>query len=434
MRQEVLVRGLMMAGLFALQSAHAQTTIPVPQLLDPANRVAQVEKDLEAIRGLTFRHSVPVAKQTPEDLARYLDQELAKEMPEALSENFDRLVKRLGLYRGPELGNLRDTMRMVMTSQVAAYYDAETERIWVLNGGGNEQEEGLVYAHELYHAMQDQYFDLQAYMPQGSELDADQVLARTAVVEGEATYIHTMWVLRNATRSLPPRALLSPLIQMQANLSLEQLRGMIGEGGGGAAAGMDDVPAFILETLMGNYMKGAAFVFAVQEKGWPEVEKLYREYPPRSTEQILHPEKWFARESATSITWPDFGKERVLRDWELIDEDVLGEIQWRIIFKAQGQADGEAAAAGWDGDRYAVFGRKGSDDTLMLLRTAWDTEQEATQFVAAYRRALAVKYEGRDEPVSIEQQGTDVFIVEGGRKTDLDALLKLVKQSKKQRG
>lgn len=430
MRQEVFVRGLMTAALVAAQLAHAQTTIPAPQALDPAAYIATVEQDLTAIRGLAFKHAVPIARQTPEELGRYMDKEMAREMPEALSANFDKLVKRLGLYRGPELGNLRDTMRMVMTSQVAAYYDPETERIWVLStGGGSAQEEGLVYAHELYHALQDQYFDLQAYMPEHDQLDADQVLARTAVVEGEATYIHTMWVLRSALNSTPPRMLVAPAIQMQANLSVEQLREMAGN-----AADMDEVPPFILETLMGNYMKGAAFVFAIQEKGWPEVEKLYKEYPPQSTEQILHPEKWFAREGASSITWTDLGTQRQLRDWELIDDDVMGEIQWRIVFKAQDQADGEAAAAGWDGDRYAVFKRKGSDDTLMLLRTAWDSEAEATQFVDAYRRALAVKYAGADEPVAIEQQGVDVFVVEGGRKADLEAMMKLVKQSKKQRG
>ncbi|HXR50990.1 MAG TPA: hypothetical protein VN762_02540, partial [Steroidobacteraceae bacterium] len=84
-------------------------------------------------------------------------------------------------------------------------------------------------------------------------------------------------------------------------------------------------------------------------------------------------------------------------------------------------------------DRYAVFKRKGSDETLLLLRTAWDSEAEARQFTEIYRRALAVKYEGASDPVSVEQQGADVFIVEGGRKADLAALMKVVRQSKKTR-
>lgn len=428
MRQEVLVRGLLTAGLLAAQSALAQVPIPVPQPVDPAQFVARIEKDVEAIRGLSFKHPVPIALQTPEDLGHYLDEQMRDVVPEALDAHFGKLVQRLGLYRGPELGNLRDTMRMVMTSQVAAYYDADTQRIFVLAEPGNELEQGLVYAHELYHALQDQYFDLQAFAPEGDSMDADQQLARAAVVEGEATYLHTLWVVRNSTGINPPRALLAPVIQMQANLRVADLREMVGAEGG-AASSVDDVPPFILETLMGNYMKGAAFVFAVQEKGWPEVEKLYREYPPRSTEQILHPEKWFAREGATAIAWPDFADVRALRDWELLDDDTLGEFQWRIIFDVQEQPDGHDAAAGWDGDRYAVFKRKGSDETLLLLRTAWDSEQDAGQFAAAYQRLLAVKYEGGAEPVAVEQRGKDVFIVEGGRKADLDSLMGVVRRS-----
>ncbi len=83
-------------------------------------------------------------------------------------------------------------------------------------------------------------------------------------------------------------------------------------------------------------MKGAAFVFAVQEKGWSAVERLYREYPPQSTEQILHPEKWVARENPSIITWTDIKKQKALKDWELLDDDVIGEIQWRIIFNENG--------------------------------------------------------------------------------------------------
>ncbi len=79
-----------------------------------------------------------------------------------------------------------------------------------------------------------------------------------------------------------------------------------------------------------GYLKGMGFAF-VQEQGWPMVEKLYREYLPQSTEHVLHPEKWLAREAAISkIDWVDLGKVAELRDWELLDSDVLGEFRWRV--------------------------------------------------------------------------------------------------------
>ncbi|MEO8313530.1 MAG: hypothetical protein ABI645_01935, partial [Pseudomonadota bacterium] len=344
-----------------------------------------------------------------------------------------KIVRRLGLYRGPEIKDYRSMMRAVMTSQVAAYYDTDTKRVYLLSEGDNSLEQGVIYSHELYHALQDQYFDLNAFMSEKLKLNSDQEMARNALVEGEATYIHTLWGIRQMMGGTVPRVLIGPAIQMQASLSVGELREMVG-GSAEDAAALDSIPPFILEEMLGSYLKGAAFVFAVQEKGWGEVEKLYKEYPPQSTEQILHPEKWAAHENPATFAWPDLGKESALKDWELLDDDVVGEIQWRIIFNEHGlKADSTPAAAGWDGDRYAVFKRKGSGETLLLLRTSWDSEGDAAQFAEAYGRLLAVKYKDSGDPVLVQQQGTEVLIVEGGKKGDLDALMKIVKQAKKAR-
>jgi hypothetical protein len=187
--------------------------------------------------------------------------------------------------------------------------------------------------------------------------------------------------------------------------------------------------------MLAVYLKGLGFVFAVHEQGWPAVEKLYAEYPAQSTEQILHPEKWLVHEAPVTFAWPRFEKVAALRDWELLDDDVLGEFQWRIVFKEQGlEAKAESAAAGWGGDRYAVFKRKDSNATLLLLRTSWDSEKEAGEFADAYRRVQAFKYADAPVPVRVSQKGVDVFIVEGGDESEIDSLLKVVKKVKPARG
>jgi hypothetical protein len=115
----------------------------------------------------------------------------------------------------------------------------------------------------------------------------------------------------------------------------------------------------------------------------------------------------------------------------LLDDDVLGEFQWRIVFKEQGLAsEAESAAAGWGGDRYAVFKRKDSEATLLLLRTRWDSEKEASEFADAYRRVLAVKYADAPVPTRLLQKDVDVYVVEGGEEGDSDALLKIVTRVK----
>jgi hypothetical protein len=417
-----------------LACAAAQAAAPAAQPADPLATAARIQREVADLRGLPFKQPVTMEKQTAQGLGLLMDKEMAEAVPAAISAHFDKIVRRLGLYRGPEIKDYKSLMRTVITSQVAAYYDPDTKRVYLLSEGDSSLEQGVIMSHELYHALQDQYFDLNDYMSEKLKLNSDQEMARNALVEGEATYIHTLWGIRQMMNgTMPPRAVIAPAIQMQANLSMSDLRQMVGVSPEDAAE-LDAVPPFILEVMMGNYLKGAGFVFAVHEQGWAAVEKLYKEYPPQSTEQILHPEKWVARENPAMFTWADLGKERALRDWELLDDDVVGEIQWRIIFKEHGlNTEADAAAAGWDGDRYAILKRKGSDETLLLLRSSWDSEAEATQFADAYRRLLAVKYEKSADPVLVEQQGQEVFIVEGGRKVDHETLMKIVRQSKKSR-
>ena len=211
----------------------------------------------------------------------------------------------------------------------------------------------------------------------------------------------SLWMMQKMAGKPPTRELMEKVISMQANMGVDQLREALKQPEVAKAVGSDmqtavdatdKIPSFIMDSMMAVYLKGAGFVFAVHEQGWPAVEKLYTEYPPQSTEHILHPEKWLAREAPTAFKWPPFEKVAVLKDWELLDDDVLGEFQWRSVFKEQGlAAEAESMAAGWGGDRYAVFKRKDSEATLLLLRTRWDSEKEAKEFADAYRTCAGIQ-------------------------------------------
>jgi hypothetical protein len=175
----------------------------------------------------------------------------------------------------------------------------------------------------------------------------------------------------------------------------------------------------MIETLLGAYLKGMAFVHTVAGQGWEAVGSLYTD-PPRSTEQILHPEKWGQRDNPVAIDFPDLALEPDLAGWTVLESNVIGEFQWRVIFNEFGlNALGIAAAAGWDGDRFAVLER--NEDLLLLLYTTWDSEADAEEFAAAYGQLLPVKYPAGDEPTLVDVRGVDVLIVEGG---DADQLPK----------
>jgi hypothetical protein len=187
---------------------------------------------------------------------------------------------------------------------------------------------------------------------------------------------------------------------------------------------MEHIPAFMMETMIGVYLKGMGFVHQVVKSDWSEASRLYSD-PPRSTEQILHPEKWRNGDDPVTIDFPDFSDADLLSDWTMLDSNVVGEFQLRIIFNEFDMASRSAEiAAGWDGDRFAVFER--DEDLLLLWFTTWDSSAEADEFAQSYRQLLATKYAGQDEATAVEVRGSDVLIVEGGAAEETDSIIELL--------
>jgi len=108
-----------------------------------------------------------------------------------------------------------------------------------------------------------------------------------------------------------------------------------------------------------------------------------------------------------------------------VGRNVLGEMQLGVMLRKHG---GKAAAAGWDGDRYAVF--EGPDTKLGLVwLSTWDSEDDAREFFkgyVSYQTAKVGHLGGPPTPISdsvwrnlddhlyvVQRRGCDVAVVEG---------------------
>ncbi len=394
------------------------------QAEDLATRVKAVQSRLETLRGVKFRNDVKVATQSQKEFGDYLDRMFDMQVPEHLQANYGKIVKALGLYRGPDIANVRSLVKLVMQSQAAAYYDPDKGTFFVVMQQLPEQMRDAVYAHELYHGLQDQYHDLRGYLlhQTAAGLNDDELLARQAVVEGEATYAMTLLTMKSMFGAVPERPVLQLAIRMQSQMGVSQLLQMLKSGAlpvsqndelKNAVAKMDEIPAFMLETMIGAYLKGMGFVFEIQGHGWDKVDELYRR-PPVSTEQILHPEKWLADERPETYHWPNLAENELLADWRLLETNTLGELQWRIVFSEQGlESRSVAAAAGWNGDTFAILEHKTSGKLLVLAYTSWDTSADAEEFADAYTEVLAIMHGGKPGFGKVLQKETDVLVVNG---------------------
>jgi hypothetical protein len=113
------------------------------------------------------------------------------------------------------------------------------------------------------------------------------------------------------------------------------------------------------------------------------VDKMYAS-PPRSTEQVLHPEKYLAGELPRPVADP---KPPV--GYTLATSDTLGEHAASILFARclEDRGAAERAAAGWAGDRYGVF--VGPERRLAVAWiSAWDSERDAEEAEAALKKGV----------------------------------------------
>jgi hypothetical protein len=208
-----------------------------------------------------------------------------------------------------------------------------------------------------------------------------------------------------------------------------------------AMGAMDQIPRYILEPLMGAYVKGAVFCLEVgQAGGWEALDAAYGDLP-ESTEQILHPELYTAerRDAPTPMALPAFAS---LRGREQLDGATHGELLLGVMLANQGLDNDtvQHAAAGWDGDVYHAYDIDG--DTLIVLATTWDTAADAYEFQEAYAEGLASKYAGfrpEDDDLAVADlryacgddlghgalvlRGHEVFAVEGGSAELVDSLV-----------
>jgi hypothetical protein len=144
---------------------------------------------------------------------------------------------------------------------------------------------------------------------------------------------------------------------------------------------LDKAPLAVREVMLFPYRDGFAFVAALRRhKPWRAVDAAFKR-PPRSTEQILHPEKYLHDEKPVPVTAATLPS---LPDYAIAHQTVWGELGFELFLRAHGISDDVAAAAasGWGGDRAIVLAKAGDSrpaHAVGLIRLAWDTEIDAME-------------------------------------------------------
>jgi hypothetical protein len=329
-----------------------------------AHLVDSLMPAVEQSTGLRFKRRPESVLRSRDEVRSFVRAKLAQEMPPERFLQLTRAYTLLGLL--PDSLDLRAVMEDMLSQQIAGYYDPDSATLYGVVGA-----EGpvlrLTVAHELVHALQDQYMPLDSILKDKSS--NDRSAAAQAILEGQANYASIV-MLQGAE-----------IAQSRAFWDEFRKTGDQMLSGGG----MGGTPAVLREGLLFPYLAGAEFMLWWGQSPFRDTLP-YGPRMPRSTEQIMHPERYERGDNPLNVRFTD----SVPGSYE----DVLGEFDIRLLMQelTGRKASDAALPLGWGGDRFRLD--EGNGGPALVWISLWDEPRHRDWFESA----TAAKFRARAKP------------------------------------
>jgi hypothetical protein len=316
-----------------------------------------------------------------------------KEIADVLGTDDLKGLSRLAVAGGmlPEGTDLASLAVSFTAATAGATYSPLDKQVLLVTERGGFRDTGLL-THEFVHALQDQHFDLLRMMlARPFSFDGEEAVF--ALVEGDAVSVQRRVEQPDAwaRKSLDD-------VAREEDGRFDSYRKGIGA----------FFPPLLTETFIFRYRDGLRFVEAMRRaRPVVNVDDVFRR-PPRSSEQVLHPEKYLANESPRDV---ELGVEEFAEEgWRLTATTPLGEVGVRgLLMAGVHEEEAKRAAAGWGGDRSFLFERD-AHAPLFVWKSVWDTGRDAQEFFRAYNTML----QQRAAPVASQANESERVWREGG--------------------
>ena len=347
-----------------------------------AREVAEAVPKIEAAVGLKYKTPPRIEERSKDQVREFLEKQFNESDPATELAGEQSALRVLGLI--PDTMQLRPFLLELLSEQIVGYYDPGTKVLYVVKGA-DPTVASMIVTHELVHALQDQYVNLDSI--QKLHGDGDRAAAAHAVIEGQAQYEQLRIVFNNDLGAIPG--------------GWDGIRESIRKNSAQMPR-FSRAPLFIQETLIFPYLSGADFVKRLAEVS-PGTQPFAR--MPESTEQIMHPRAYESDppDHPTTVTLPAIHNATKLYD------DVFGEFGARLFLfnHLHDQAAAVRGANGWDGDRLTVV-RTAKGEGIVWF-TLWDTAVDAGEFADLVKSTITHRFGNQREaaiPGGTEYTGT----------------------------
>ncbi len=341
---------------------------------------------VEELRGLKWKHAVPVGINTPAEFLEFAVVAVREEMGIERLAATSTFFELLGVLEHGQ--DFEQTMYNMLEAGVGGYFDPKADKFFMISTFNNGGMAEFIMAHELGHALDHQYHDLNDIFEQSAG-NSDREFATRCVVEGSASAVGNAYLIQGIQKGW-----LKGDDLMDADMMTKMMEGM------------GEVPIFMMVNLSLPYLDGTTFMVRQKSSNLiaammmqPTEEDLLRTFtaPPQSSEQIFHPEKYWDPQqfdAPVAIVLED-SSAALGEGWSLALTDTLGELGCAMLTMKKlpttmGVSMGVASmvsesSSGWGGDTCQTYVHA-DGRALMRWATVWDTEKDAAEFAIALRQ------------------------------------------------
>ncbi len=367
------------SALLAQQAATAPAPAEQPKVNNAEFAAAadEVLQQVSQITGLKLLTPLKKTLRSREEIRAYVIREMNEEKNPAERYAETKSAEAFGLI--PKGFDLDNFMVDLLTEQIAGLYDPKAREFYIADWIPLDDQR-MVMAHELTHALQDQHFQIETWEKAARPND-DAELAREAVLEGSAMAAMIDYLLKGTGQSVE---------------NLPDIDPSLFAGDMSKSPKLQEAPQFLKDAMIFPYFGGLGFSKAIlKSAGWNGLSAVFAK-PPVSTQQIMHPSLYRAGKTPAPITIPSF--EKLLGpDWVKLDENAMGEFGWLEILKQfLGEKAATPLAATWSGDRYVLYEQKLTKRLILVARLHLGSDENAVRFFGAYADALEQKYLGHE--------------------------------------
>ncbi len=367
------------------------------QRIDPDSLLKEADAVIEEasrVRGLSLKSRLDRSVKDRIELTAIIERQLRERYARPDAHLEGAMFRVLGLI--PTGASYEETIIKLLSESVESRYDPRQKVLYVASWLP-ESEQKSILAHETARALQDQNFDIdEIERTDIDEQNWDRTLAHEAVFEGDRTAVMLQMALEREKRHFSDLPDLAYVLQSWMATTMNR---------DDASA---NTPEYIKRILLFPYGHGASFLQEIWRKtpGWDSINEIYLDLPS-STEQILHPEKYFGMRDDPKPVVPIDLVARLGSGWKVAYRSVLGEFSLALLLNLHFTEEYSAkVVTGWGGDSVICLENEAGRNAV-LVNTIWDTGEDAEEFSQAMDSWFRKRFpEGKRE-----NEGPDGFSV-----------------------